>query len=58
MITSSSGDYSYHLPFVARMNPWQEVGPGSASNGGISSNSGGAYWPVVAVSPNGTPYVI
>jgi hypothetical protein len=36
---------------------WQEVGLGSASGGGISQSSGDAAEPVLAIAPNGRPYV-
>ena len=36
---------------------WQEVGPGSASNGGISNNAPNSLDPSMAIAPNGTPYV-
>ena len=36
---------------------WEEVGPGSASGGGISNNSGASTMPAIAFSANGTPYV-
>ncbi|NUM48759.1 MAG: CHAP domain-containing protein, partial [Anaerolineales bacterium] len=36
---------------------WQEVGVGSASNGGISNNAGNSSAPSLALAPDGTPYV-
>lgn len=36
---------------------WVEFGTGSASNGGISNNSGDSWRPSLAVSPYGVPYV-
>lgn len=36
---------------------WQEVGPGSASGGGISANDSGSYAPSLAVYPDGAPIV-
>lgn len=35
---------------------WQELGSGSASDGGISSNAAESGWPAVAVSRDGTVY--
>jgi len=36
---------------------WEEVGAGSASDGGISNNSGSSTYPSVAIALDGTPYV-
>ena len=36
---------------------WEEVGTGSASDGGISDNSGHSKYPSTAVAPDGTLYV-
>ena len=36
---------------------WQPVGPGSASGGGISANSGNSLTPAIAVGPGGAVYV-
>ena len=36
---------------------WVEMGSGSAGGGGISNNSGGSAHPVVAVAPDGTPFI-
>jgi hypothetical protein len=36
---------------------WHEVGAGSASGGGISANDGMSWWPLLAIAPDGTPYV-
>lgn len=38
-------------------NHWTEVGTGSASNGGISKNTGDSFKPSIAVAPDGTPYI-
>jgi hypothetical protein len=45
--------------YVRRWNgsSWEEVGNGSATGAGISNNSGGSHNPVIAVAPNGMPYV-
>ncbi len=45
--------------FVRRWNgsAWEEVGSGSGSGGGISSNSGASSRPSVAIAPDGTPYI-
>ena len=37
--------------------PWQEVGAGSASGGGISNNNGYSGPPSLEIAPNGTPYI-
>jgi hypothetical protein len=52
----SSGDYEI---YARRWNgsSWVEVGAGSASGGGISSNSGDSLSPWVAVAPDSTLYV-
>ena len=44
------------LPVAVYMSPWQEVGPGSASGGGISK-TGLSNFPAIAVSQDGEPYV-
>jgi len=54
---ASSGDREI---YVRRWNStsWEEVGPSSASGGGISSNA--SSWstdPWIAIAPDGTPYV-
>jgi hypothetical protein len=36
---------------------WQEVGSGSASDGGISENAGASLTPSIALAPDGTAYV-
>jgi hypothetical protein len=36
---------------------WVEMGNGSASGGGISNNSGGSWYPSLAISPDSTPIV-
>ena len=36
---------------------WEEVGEGSASDGGIRDNNYGSYVPSNAIAPNGTPYI-
>jgi hypothetical protein len=38
-------------------NSWEEVGVGSASEGGISNNNGSSGQPSLAVAPDGIPYV-
>ena len=36
---------------------WQEVGAGSASEGGVSDNAGASWLPSLALDSDGTPYV-
>jgi hypothetical protein len=36
---------------------WEEVGPGSASGGGISNNGSDSYRPSITVTSGGVPYV-
>lgn len=36
---------------------WAEAGSGSATGGGISDNTGESSLPVMAIAPDGTPYV-
>ena len=45
--------------YVRRWNGsiWEEVGPGSATGGGISNNAGASIVPSVTIAPDGTPYV-
>ncbi len=43
--------------FTALPYSWQQVGPGSATGGGVSATSGDAISPTAAVAPDGTPYV-
>jgi hypothetical protein len=52
----TSGDYEI---YVRRWNGerWEEVGTGSASNGGISDNQGDSSGPSLAIGPDGRPYV-
>lgn len=52
----SGGDYEI---YVRRWNgsTWEEVGAGSATGGGVSSNSGDSYASSLAVAPDGRPYV-
>ncbi len=38
-------------------NEWEEVGEGSASGGGISNNEGRSWYPSLANTLDGTPYV-
>jgi hypothetical protein len=45
------------LPLVDANAGWEEVGPDSASGGGISNNSGHSYFPSPAFAPDGTLYV-
>jgi hypothetical protein len=42
---------------VASATGWDEVGTGSATDGGISDNSGASYRPSVAIAPDGTVHV-
>lgn len=52
----SDGDYEIYL---RRWNgqSWEEVGPGSASGGGVSNNGGDSSGPSLAFAPDGTAYV-
>jgi hypothetical protein len=45
--------------YIRRWNGsvWEEVGSGSASDGGISGDDGYAFSPAVAIAPDGTPYI-
>jgi hypothetical protein len=45
--------------YVRRWNGsmWEEIGPGSASGGGISNNNDYSGRPSIAVASNGTPYI-
>ncbi len=53
---NSQGEYDI---YVRRWDgaAWVEMGSGSASGGGISSNSGSSRFPSLAVAPDGTPLV-
>ncbi len=55
-ITSDISDIQI---YVRRWNgsSWEEVGPGSASGGGVSNNDTTSYNSSMAVAPDGTPYV-
>jgi hypothetical protein len=53
---SSSGNSDIYVKWWNGTN-WAEVGPGSASGGGISANGTLSRKPSVAVASNGTPYV-
>ena len=46
--------------YVKRWNgyEWSEVGAGSASGGGVSNNSGSSMHPKLAISVDGTPYLV
>ena len=46
-----------HTPTRIGSGTWEEVGPGSASGGGISSNNGYSSDPSLAMSPDGFPCV-
>jgi hypothetical protein len=54
---SSGADYDEI--YVRRWNgsSWEEVGASLASSGGISDNSDDSWWPLMAIAPDGTPYV-
>ena len=45
--------------YVRRWNgsTWEETEAGSASNGGISNNSGGSTYPSLAIASDGTSYI-
>jgi hypothetical protein len=58
-LSSASGPL--YLPLLWAGGPsgtWSEVGAGSASGGGISSNSGQSEKPALALAPDGTPYAV
>jgi len=65
LVVSTAASFSFasgpvYLPVFLRTHAtpyWQEVGTGSASGGGISSNSGNSEVPSLAIAPDGTPYV-
>jgi hypothetical protein len=40
------------------MAEWKEIGPASASNGGISNNAAGGTKPVIAIDRQGRPVVV
>ncbi len=46
-----------HLATADSNAGWEEVGSGSATDGGISNSSGNALDPSIAVASDGTPYV-
>lgn len=46
-----------YLPIVERLTPWQEVGIGSASDGGISNTPGNSQYPSVAIASDNSVYV-
>lgn len=53
---NSSGNYEI---YVRRWigGSWEEVGPGSATAGGISNNSGESKSPDIQIAPDNTPYI-
>ena len=53
----SSGDAEI---YVRRWSgtEWEEVGPGSATDGGISDNDGWSAWASMSIAADGTPYVV
>jgi len=55
---NSPGERNYEI-YVRRWDgsAWVEVGTGSATGGGISSNAGYSTHPSLAIAPDGTPYV-
>lgn len=53
-----SGQVVIYLPLVMRSGTWLPVGTGSASDGGISDNSGYSGFPALAIAPNGMPYAV
>jgi len=55
-IDSSSGDYEIYIR-VWNGSSWEEVGTGSASDGGISNTAGESWGPSLAIAPDGMPYV-
>jgi len=46
--------------YVRRWNgsAWKEVGTDSASSGGVSDNEGQSKNPMIAIAPDGTPYIV
>ena len=55
-LDASDGDWEI---YVRRWNgsSWEEVGAGSASEGGVSDNYGGSFSPSLAISPDGNVYL-
>jgi hypothetical protein len=53
---SNGGDREIHVRRWAG-NGWEEVGDGSASDGGISRNTGDSWYSSLAIARDGTPYV-
>ena len=51
------GVQSIYLPLIQRFTPWQEVGLGSASGGGISNTPWNSWYPSIAIAPDGTLYL-
>jgi hypothetical protein len=56
-ITPTYTPTSTQTPTATLPPGWYEVGDGSATNGGISNNSGFSDRPSLAVGANGTPYI-
>jgi hypothetical protein len=58
-ITWRDGDTFDNDIYVRRWNgsSWEEVGLGSAADGGISQHGGSSGYPDITVAPNGMPYV-
>lgn len=49
-----------YLPLIMNMRQqqaWVEVGPGLATEGGISDNDSASQYPALAIGPDGTPYI-
>lgn len=55
----SSGNFEiYVLQWVPLIERWVELGPGSATGGGISNNAGNSHNPVPLVAPDGTVIIV
>ncbi len=56
---AQSGEFLLYFPAIKfdYYSPWKEVGPGSASGGGISDNSFDSRNPFIAIAADGTPYI-
>ncbi|MCB9135099.1 MAG: hypothetical protein H6636_06710 [Anaerolineales bacterium] len=59
-VQAEGGGYLMSLPLITRGPTWDEVGASSASGGGISNSLTyyGVETPVMAIAPDGMPYVV